>query len=92
MVLHLKGDSAKAVSYLKRDVSALEKSHGPSHPDTLASISHLVKVMESCKGGGFEADIVAYKSKGVQGEAEAHGVGSLRYLLAVNQVAEAQIR
>mmetsp|Transcript_1677 Transcript_1677/g.3683 ORF Transcript_1677/g.3683 Transcript_1677/m.3683 type:complete len:892 (+) Transcript_1677:165-2840(+) len=91
MVLHLKGDSEKAVPYLKRDVAALEKAHGPSHPDLIASIQHLVKVMESCKGGGFEADIVAYKNKEVQGEAAAHGLGSIEYLLAVNQVAESQI-
>lgn len=91
MVLHLKGDSEKAVPYLKRDVAALEKAHGPSHPDMIASIQHLVKVMESCKGGGFEADIVAYKNKEVQGEAAAHGLGSMEYLLAVNQVAESQI-
>jgi len=89
MVLQLKGDIQGAVAYFEKDVNIMTTILGASHPDTLSSVKHLVRILEHKPI--FKAKIAKYQQLATRGEMKAHGEGSLEYLEAVNQAAENQI-
>ena len=65
----------------------LSEVYGVSHPDTLSSIKHLVKICNP----HYNDKVAKYRSLATKGEMKAHGGGSLDFLEAVNQNAESQI-
>ena len=76
VLVQLKGDVRRAIEYFEKDVEILTEVYGVSHPDTLSSLKHLVKI---CRPH-FKDKVTKYKSLVTKGEMKGENLQAKKSL------------